>query len=217
MATVATVIEQVKWAADRQRGGRLATASLLAVATRIYREAWEIVINACRDRYVKDATSRAGLTLTGAAGSTSILITETDFYALYDGQRSAVQRVSGTEYLDIPVYRRESARLSYRWEADTIFFEGDCAGTYTYRYVYKPADLVDANSTIVDFNGWIEALLVDGLTLRAKMRDEEDPALIPALLQNFESRVQRYATARAAPQRVIDVRSRRRRSEEWDY
>lgn len=220
MATVATVISQVKWATDRQLGGRLTDANLLSVATRIYREAWEVIITANRDRYVKTSNNpTATRTLTGGAASNSITIAETDFYDLYTGERSAVQLQSGDDWLDVPPHRRESSRLGYRFETDVIYIEplADAAGVYRYRYVYKPADLVATTDTIVDFHGWVEALLVDGLVVRCKMRDEEDPALLPALIQRFESKVQAFAAQRHAPRRVIDVRSQRRRPEDVDY
>lgn len=215
MATVTDVINQAKWIADRTRGGRFVTADVLAVIKRLYREAWEIIILANRSRWVKTGPAAGSFTLTGGAGSNSYQIAESDFVDLFDDQRGAVQMKDGDKWYDVPPYRRELGRLSWYWEGDTIFFEpiDDCAGTYRFRYVYKPPELVDENSTIVDFNGHVERYCVDSLATLSKIRDEEQiDSALERMRSKFETQIQRAAGHRAAPQRVIDVRTRRMRA-----
>jgi hypothetical protein len=217
MATVSTITDQIKWQVDRVRGGRLAAADLLTFANQHYREAWEVIINANRERWVKTSNEFA---LTGGSGSNSKQITETDFYDLYYGERSAVQlkHSDGVNWLDVPPHRRESALLSYRYEGDTLFFEPleDCAGTYRYRYVYKPVDLAAVGTTIVDFNGWVERYMLEALTIRVREREEEQTGILAELFAAHEAKVIAFAAQRRNPARVIDVRSRRRRPEDDD-
>jgi hypothetical protein len=218
MATVTTLAAQIGWQVDRVRGGRVAAADLLAFAIQHYREAWEIVINACRERFVKTGPAAGTFALTGGASSNSYPIVESDFYDLFHGERGAVQlrHEDGVNWLDVPEHRREKSRLSYRFEGDTIFLEppDDAIGTFRFRYVYKPADLSAVGTTIVDFNGWIERYLLDVLTVRVRDREEEQPGIIADLLTAHTARVAAFASNRRAPGRVRDVRSRRRRPDD---
>jgi hypothetical protein len=219
VATPTTIINQVKWQVDRARGGRLVAADMLPVVVRLYRELWDIIINACPARFVTTGPAALTFTLTGGSSSNSYPIAETNFYRLYEGERSAVQKrhADGLNWLDVPEHRRESPRISYRFEGDTIFIEppDDCAGVYRFRYVYKPADLTTVSSVLVDFNGWVEAGIVHLLTLMVRSREEESESIIAGHHVEFIKRVQGYAAMRQSPARVIDVKSRRRRSD-WD-
>jgi hypothetical protein len=209
VATVATVIAQVKWQADRQRGGRAQTADLVPVANRAYKEAWDIIVQSHEDYRTVTSDDQV---LAGGDGGNEIELEE-DFYKLV-----AVQQKCGTDWgPPLPYYAGAREELSYRLEGGSIFVEPPscAAGTYRYRYVTLVADLTDAGDEIEDVNGWVEAFMVDTMTVRVTEREEEDAGLLVRLRDELKQRVLTMAAHRSGPKRAADVRRRRRGRGRW--
>lgn len=203
MATVATVIAQVKWQADRQRGGRLVTADLIPVANLVYKEAWDILIASGEEYFIKTS---AEFTLTGGSSSFSYDFSAviSDFYKL-----KAVQAKVGTYWSEpLQVYAPGRRQISYRLESSVLYLEPQdgCAGTYRFRYVYKPPDLTAVGDAIVDVNGWVEQYMVQTMTILVRDREEEDSSLLQRLRQGLEARIQKMAVHRAGARKVANVR-----------
>ncbi len=216
MATVATVIAQVKWAADRERGGRLGDAKLIPIANLAYKEAWDLLVSSAEDYFVK---TTANFTLLGDPSSFSrSLSTETDFYKL-----KAVQRLNGDEWsapLLVYVPGGERRGVTFRLEEGSIYFEPQdgCAGTYRIRYVYMPPALTATTDPIVDVNGWVEQYLVDTITVRVRDREEESASLLGGLRQALDRRIEKMAKHRSGgPLRVADVRRPRGWTRRWPW
>lgn len=211
MATVAAIISQVKWQADKQRGGRIDATDLVPLANRAYKEAWDVIVASGEDYFIRTSSE---FTLTGGPSSFSRVISETDFYKI-----KAVQPKCQDQWGE-PLLPYVPGRLgvTYRLEGSTLYFEPQdyCAGTYRYRYHYQPADLTLVTDPIQDVNGWIEAYMVDAMVARIRDREEEDPNFIASLQQDLAQRIQRMAAHRAGPRRVADVRRRPRPRHHWE-
>lgn len=206
MADVEDVIDQVKWQADRKRGGRIVTEDLIPFADMAYREAWDIILGSYDDYLVTVTNSFA---LVGGAGSGQTKALESDFYKLLE-----VQRQGGDgHWNEVPLYRPDRSRsLSYRLEDANLVIEpaNRAAGTYRYRYVYQLEALTDEDDEIRDVNGWVQQYMVDVLAVRCKIRDEESVSTLLQLRVALEERVKKMAANRNAgrPRQALDRRRR---------
>lgn len=207
MATLGTVIAQVKWQADKQRGGRIDADDLIPVGNLAYKEAWDLILASAEDYAIKTSSE---FTLTGGSDSYSRVITETDFYKIKAVQ---AQAADGTWSRPLLSYVPGRTGVTYRLESSTLYFEplNDCAGTYRYRYVYKPPALTAVGNTIVDVNGWVESFMVDTMVIRVRDREEEGAGLILELRKELTGRIRMMAAHRSGPKRVSDVRGSRLR------
>lgn len=208
MATVQTVIDQVKWQVDRQTGNRLLAADLIPVVNLAYKDAWDLIVAAYEDHCIKKGAEFA---LTGGSSSCTKQIADADFYKL-----RAVQKQNGTRWSDpLPTFEFGNwgtpDELSYRLAADTLYFEPfeSCAGTYRYWYVYTQPDLTAVGDAIVDINRAVERYLVGAVAIMARERDEKDTAVLERLQEQMIERIaKRVAPHRNAgrPKQVADVR-----------
>lgn len=220
MATVQDILDQVAWQTDLESsvgtGKRLDPAKLIPQANAIYKEAWEIAVNACEDWYIKKVTDFA--IVGGVGANTYSLVATTDFYKL-----KAIQRLNGSVYgppLPTHPFNMIGAvdELSYRLQDSapaTVYFEPElsCAGTYRLWYVYTPTDLTLAANTLVDpLNGAIKQFIEDTLAMRVTAREDEDPAFLAQLVARFTARVDKAAASRnvGRGRKIADTRGGRR-------
>lgn len=220
MATVQTILDQVAWQSDLESSvgtsKRLDPAKLIPEVDALYKEAWEIAVNACEDWYLKRVTD---FVIVGGLGlNTYSLAPTTDFYKL-----KAIQRLNSNTFgPPLPTHPFNMIgcveELSYRLQDSnpaTVYLEPElsCAGTYRLWYVYLPTDLTAVGNTIVDpLNGAITRFIVDALTLRVKTREEEDPEVLAQLVARFTARVAAAAANRnvGRGKKIADVRTARR-------
>lgn len=175
---------------------------LIALA---YREAWDIIVAAGEDYFVKNVL------FTISSGNTYAIVA-TDFYKL----RGVLKKNTAGKYRPIKRYDLEEVGTvegpAYMLQESTITFEPEdnAVGDYKYFYVYKPADPAGGD-TIVDVNGWVEQYIIDATVNRALAKEESDASQIRDLQLRLETRIRRMAKNRDAgkPKTVADTRQSR--------
>lgn len=212
MATVQTAIDMVKWQVDMQTGNRLVSADLIPFINLAYKDAWETIVGAYEDHFVKKAAS--DYTVAGGSGANTI-----DISALTDFLRiRALRRQVGTKWSDpLPTWQMAEwgypDELSYRLIASTIELQPEttCAGTYRLHYVYLPTDLTATSDTLQDINGKVLAYIVDTIGIRVKHREEEEAAgLIKLRAELVERMAGTFSHRQGRPKKIADVRAGRR-------
>lgn len=206
--TVQNIIDGIKWQADLQQGNRLLPADLIPEVDAAYKEAHEVIVAEWEDYFVKKVTDFA---IAGGAGANTYTIAATDFFKL-----KGIQKQAGSTWAPpLPTHGFNEmgavTELSYRHQADTIYFEPElsCAGTYRLWYVYTPADLTLVTDTIVDINGMVKAFIRDAVATRAILREEDsDVAMMGKLRDDMRARLARMAARRNAGRgrKVADTR-----------
>lgn len=220
MATVQNILDQVAWQSDLEAsvgtGKRLDPAKLIPQVNALYKEAWEIAVNAYEDWYIKKVTD---FTIVGGVGANTFsLAGTTDFYKL-----KAIQRQAGATFgPPLPTHPWNEIgqvdELSYRLQDSapaTVYFEPElsCGGVYRLWYIYTPTDLTLVGDTVVDpLNGAVKTFIEDFLVMRVLAREEEDPGFAAQLVARYTARVAAAAAARnlGRGKKVADVRQGRR-------
>lgn len=220
MGTVQNILDQVAWQSDLEASvgtsKRLDPAKLIPEVNALYKEAWEIAVNACEDWFVKKVTD---FPIVGGVGANTFSLGPTsDFYKL-----KAIQRLNGATFgPPLPTHTfneiGQVEELSYRLQdisPPTVYFEPElsCGGTFRLWYVPLPADLTAAVNTVVDpLNDAITRFIIDALVLRVKAREEEDPDVHAQLVARYTARIASAAADRnkGRGKKVADTRSNRR-------
>jgi len=220
VGTVQNILDAVAWQSDQESSvgtnKRLDPAKLIPEVDALYKEAWEIAVNACEDWFVKKVSDFA---ITGGVGlNTYSLAGATDFYKL-----KAIQRQVGATFAPpLPTHSFNEIgnveELSYRLQdinPATVYFEPEmsCAGTYRLWYVYLPTALTAAGDTVVDpLGGAIARFITDALVLRVRTREEEDLEASAQLIARYTARVMAAAADRnkGRGRKVADTRGGRR-------
>jgi len=214
VATVQDVLDGVRWQADISSTGRLADANLIPIVDSMYKIAWEAIVEQYDDYFVKKVTD---FSIAGGVGANTYAIAATDFFKL-----KAVQRKVGDTYAPpLPAHGMNemggARELSYRLVDSTVYFEPEmsCAGDYRLWYIYTPPDLTAAGNTFTDINGMIKRFLIDAVTVRVNLREEDvDTAAIKALADEMLTRIRRVSANRNAGKgrQVARTRTTRRRA-----
>jgi len=215
VATVQDVIDGVKWQADLQQGNRLTNADLIPIIDSMYKLAWEAIVEQYDDYFVKKISP--DVAITGGVGLNTYTIVATDFFKL-----KAVQPLIGLTFAQ-PLEAHGMNEMgavpdwSYRLVDSTIYFEPElsCAGTYRIWYIYTPPDLTAVGNTFVDINGMVKRFLIDAVTARVNLREEDtDTAVIQGLTTEMLARIRRVTANRNAGRgkRVARTRTSRRRA-----
>lgn len=210
--TVQDCIDGIKWGTDLQNGGRLQPTDLIPFVDAAYKQAWETIVGAYEDYFIKKVTDFA---LAGGAGlNTYDLSAVADFFKL-----KGIQRQNGSTTFGAPLPTHEFneigqvPELSYRMADNAIYFEPElsCAGTYRLWYIYVPADLTAANNPLAVSSAIVapvKSFIVDLVSARVVQREEEDPGFFLKLQESMLERISRVAGNRNAGRgkKIADTR-----------
>jgi hypothetical protein len=203
--TVQNIIDGIKWGTDLQAGNRLLAADLIPEIDAAYKEAWEIIVAAYEDLFVK----KVDLTITGGVGLNTYASLPSDFWKV-----KGIQRQAGVTFgAPIPVNQFAEAGAadepSYRLVDGTLYFEPEASsgGTYRLWYVYAPPDLTATTDVIVDrANGAVKRFIIDTVGVRVQGREEEDAGVLAGFRARLEARISKMAAHRRGGRRIADVR-----------
>jgi hypothetical protein len=208
MATVADVRAAVQQQGDFENDPHKGTAEIDAQIVRAFREGWATMLKASRYYFLKPATfSLVG----GVAAQTYDLATNvTDFLEAYklerdDGSGEYPEVVWPIDVLE----RHERTGRGWFIHDGTLRVEpaGSAAGSYRLWYVYKPAD---PTATIVDPTGLLEQFIIDTVTYRLSLKEEQASAELKTLRDELKAEVRALAGARMFPRTAVDVGGGRR-------